>query len=280
MMIGDQRVPEGVAIDDRALGQPLGSRGAQVVLAQHLQHARAGQARDRRRGRQRQGEGRQRQARPPLAAQGGKPPELNGEHQHQHQTQPESGHGDADERDQHGEEVRPAAAPDGRGHPGEHAEHRGQPHRHESQLDGRPGVLQQDARHRPVLLERLAEIPVERAPEEAPEPDRERIVQPQLLAQDLDVLGRGPEVRHEHRRRIAGQRVHEGEDGGRHPEQHEQGGGEPPGEKAGHAVPTGAVGAGTGGRAPRAPRSGPGPIGLRATSSATSRRSTRRSPGG
>src|SRR3989454_10100494 len=37
----DQRIAEGVLADDRSLVQPLGARGADVVLAQHLQHGRA-----------------------------------------------------------------------------------------------------------------------------------------------------------------------------------------------------------------------------------------------
>ena len=42
----DQRRLEGVAVDDAALGQPLGARRADVVLAQHLQHGGAGQPGD------------------------------------------------------------------------------------------------------------------------------------------------------------------------------------------------------------------------------------------
>ena len=122
----------------------------------------------------------------------------------------------------------------GGGNPGEDAEHRRQAHRHQGELHGRPGVLDQDARDRPVLLEGLAEIAVERSAEEPREPDEERVVQAELLPQDRDVPGGGAEVRHEHRGRVARQRVHEGEDGGRDPQEDEEGRGQSPGEEAGH----------------------------------------------
>ena len=221
-------------------GQALGPGGAEIVLAQHLQHARAREARDRRRRGQREGQRGQHHARPALAAEGREPPELDREHEHQHEPQPEPGHGDADQRHQHGEEVRPAAAAHGRGDPGEDAEHRGQAHRHQGQLHGRPRVLDQDARDRPVLLEGLAEIAVQRPAEEAREPDEERVVQAELLPQDLDVLGRGAEVGDEHRGGVARKRVHEREDGGRDPQEDEEGRGQSPGEEAGHGSLRGA----------------------------------------
>ena len=41
---GDQRVAEGVLVDDRMLRQALGAGGADVVRVQHFQHIRAGVA--------------------------------------------------------------------------------------------------------------------------------------------------------------------------------------------------------------------------------------------
>ena len=39
---GNQRVAEGVLVDDRMLRQALGAGGADVVRVQHFQHIRAG----------------------------------------------------------------------------------------------------------------------------------------------------------------------------------------------------------------------------------------------
>ena len=104
---------------------------------------------------------------------------------------------------------------------------------------------------------------MKRAPEEASEPDQERIVQAELLAQDLDVLGRGAEVGHQHGGGIAGQGVHEREHGGRHPEQDEQGGGQSPGEKAGHEVLAGPPAGEPGNRACHPAPLLPAPAGLK-----------------
>ena len=127
----DQGVAQHVAAQHPALRQALGAGGADIVLAQRLQHRRAGDAgQDRRLG---QGQG-QRPAGPARAAPGpsrrtqpGKPPAPNqpscsANSQDQHDADPEVGHGEAELAEP---PSRPSRRP-GCARRGQHAERQGQ----------------------------------------------------------------------------------------------------------------------------------------------------------
>src|SRR3989442_1232048 len=117
----DQRIAEGVLADDRSLVQPLGPRGADVVLAQHLQHGRARgpnqhrglEEAERRRRQEQRAQAGPEPARPALEAAGLEPAELHREEEDQQQARPERRHRDANLRDDHRQVV--ARAPVARG---------------------------------------------------------------------------------------------------------------------------------------------------------------------
>src|SRR4030095_8734241 len=101
---GVDGVLEHVAGNHRTLGQALGARRAHVVLADDLEHARAGEARKGRRGGRAEGEGGQDEVPQHIrdAATVGRahatrrePLELEGEHDDEHDARPEDGQTDA-----------------------------------------------------------------------------------------------------------------------------------------------------------------------------------------
>ena len=119
---GHERVPEGVARHDQALAEALGAGGADVLLAQNLQHGRAGHAgdeRDREGGQRERGED---QAHAPLGAGRGQPVQVDGEDDDQHEAEPVGRHGDAEQRRQGEHVVEAGVGPRGGegagGHPG------------------------------------------------------------------------------------------------------------------------------------------------------------------
>src|SRR5438034_2078570 len=102
----DHRVLERVLVDDGTLAQPLGPAGDDELLAQHVEHRRACDARDQGRLHDAQRERGQREraqrAEPAVlqrrVAGDGKPPETDGEEQDQQQAQQEVGNRDTDQR--------------------------------------------------------------------------------------------------------------------------------------------------------------------------------------
>ena len=138
-----QRVAEGVHVGDRALRQPLGPRGAHVVLLEGLEHARAADARDqgrlveaeRDRGQhhvaQRACTGSREERR---VARGGQPAQAHREEVDEVEAQPEAGHADPEQGADH-EHAVPDRAPVGGGH-----DAGGHPDRHRHQEGARPSA--------------------------------------------------------------------------------------------------------------------------------------------
>ena len=138
-----RRVGQRVAHQHAQLGQPLGARGADVVLAERFQHRGARDARDQRDVDHRQGDGRQDQVvqerpeavgdapialhRQPAELERHDPDQDVGEHEHRHR--------EAQHREAHQRAVEPAAEAPG----GDHAERDRDHHR---EHDGQRGERQ------------------------------------------------------------------------------------------------------------------------------------------
>ena len=228
----DQRVHEGVAVDDPALAQALGAGGPHVVLAQHLEHVGAGQPGDHARGDDGERQGRQRQvpeqlARLPSPKSAYMPPVGN-------QPRPTENHKiSMMPRKKDGVEMptstvsvislsaqpywRTAETTPAR-RPKMVQRRRAAPAR----IEGRAEALQHLVEHRPVERVGAAEIALEHAGEPGHVLHRQRLVEAELAVDPLDVLGRR-EGAQDCRRRVArDQRDHQKDDH-RDPEQHRHG---------------------------------------------------------
>jgi len=64
----------------------------------------------------------------------------------------------------------------------------------ESELEGRREPFQDQPEDGPVLDVRVAEIALDESAQVRPELDQERLVQPERMADAVDILGRGPDA--------------------------------------------------------------------------------------
>src|SRR6266446_9973764 len=131
-----ERVLEPVLPQDDPLGEPLEPRELDVVGVEHLQHRRAREAQDGRRGEIAQREGGQDQAGEAVASAGGEQTQHHREEQDQHEAEPERGHRLPEDGEDPGPGVESAPSTHGRVHAEWHAEEHAHDHRHEPQLDG------------------------------------------------------------------------------------------------------------------------------------------------
>ena len=159
---GDERVLEGVAHDDAPPGEALGPRGAHVVLAEHLQHARPGEPRDDRRGDGAERHGRQDQVGEVAATGGREPAEVEREDEDQEEAEPEARHRHAEESHHHRADVEPRVPAERRHEAEGNAERHGDEHGREGELGGAADVLRDLGRHRPAAADRGAEVAAER----------------------------------------------------------------------------------------------------------------------
>jgi hypothetical protein len=242
---GQERVPERMMVDDRALRQPLGARRTHVVLADHLQHLRARETRDGRadvvRLRQRGPD----QLLEVLHRILGERHELQGRDPVEDTDEPVQ-----DERPRHEErQAQPAQTGDARQvveravlvHGRDHAERNGPDQREGKGEDGqlhRAGkALAQDVPDGPALRIGLAEVAAHRSPDPGEVLDHHRLRQPQLLADLLDLLlldaaRLGARLVDEDLRDVPGHEPHEDEDEHGRPDQ----GGDEEQEPADHIV--------------------------------------------
>ena len=199
--------------------QPLGAGGPHVVLAERLQHHRAGHPGEQRALGQPERDGRhdqvpQRLLRPliqPLVAGQRQHPQRDSENVDQVQPEPERRHRDAQNRHEHDQGVDPAPAPERRDDPGRQPDQERDGQRQRRQQDRRFGALCHRLHDRPVVDgERVAEVTLEQVAVPAQHLDVPRIVQPEPLAQFVDALRRGirPE---DDAGRIARREVQQGE---------------------------------------------------------------------
>ena len=98
-----------MAHDDRPAGEPLRASRADVVLAEHLEEARPGEAGDEGRGDGAEGHGGQHEVSQVPAAGGGEPAEVEREDDDQEEAEPEARHRDAEEGEEHGAQVHPGS---------------------------------------------------------------------------------------------------------------------------------------------------------------------------
>src|SRR5499433_1185824 len=203
----DHHVAERVLVDDQALVLALGARGADVVLADHLEHRRARQAAHRRREREAQREGRQGQVMQHVGDGGEEVPRLredlarpdHGEHavqiaaadqreeieakrerDEQQDPEPEHRHGEAQERQDPQRVVdERIAALERRDDTDRDADERGDDRAGHDQDERVREHARDVVAYRIALAERVAEVEFDRAPEIIRVLHRERPVQPE-----------------------------------------------------------------------------------------------------
>ena len=167
-----------------------------------------------------------------------KPVQRDGEQQHQQQAEPEA-------RQRHAEQGRDAGGAVGEAaavHAGQQAERDADGERQERggqrELDGGGQAIGDHVEHRAAMEEAAAEIAVQRAPDEAGEPFRERKVESEVVAQRGDLFRRGALVAEHDLHRIARGRRGHGEDDQRGAEQHGDQVEDAVKQAGGHAVTT------------------------------------------
>ncbi|KAI1690666.1 hypothetical protein DdX_22345 [Ditylenchus destructor] len=135
---GQHGAAHGVRDDHRFRRQTIGTRGADVVGAQRLDHRAAGQPREDGKLRQRQRDRRQDEEaqRPVAPAAGRKPGEHDRENQRQHRADDEVRHRDANGRHRHDREVEHAVLPQRCDRADDNAADKRQQQRVEAELDG------------------------------------------------------------------------------------------------------------------------------------------------
>ena len=237
----NQRVAEGVQADDPARRQPLGARRADIVLAEHFQHRRAGLAGD---DRQRNGaEHNRRQDQVPDRRNEGAPVAVEqavegheagdraqedaefhpprhrrpvqgaGEQDDQQQAPPEDRHRIAGERHPHRQLVEPRTALDCGEDAGRDAEGDGEDQREGRQFEGGGEQRQEVDDHRSLGRQRHPEIALQDLADviEVLLPDR--LVEAELFLEDLVALRRDPVLTGHRQDGIAGQQPDERERG-------------------------------------------------------------------
>src|SRR5438094_352918 len=214
----DERVLERVPEDDEPLAQSLRARRPQVLLPEDLEHARARDARFHRGRMQAQRDDRQDVALPGARARHRQPVEREGEHDDADDREEERRHREPDDRDAHGDVIAGASAVDRRKDAETYADDGRERDRAERESERVGKTLRDLEEHLTVRASRLAEAAVREALDEAEVLHRKRLVEPELVADALDLVGRR-RVSREHRRGIAGDELDHEEDRDRYAEQ-------------------------------------------------------------
>src|SRR3989475_620017 len=214
----DERVLERVPEDDEPLAQSLRARRPQVLLPEDLEHARARDARFHRGRMQAQRDDRQDVALPGARARHRQPVEREGEHDDADDREEERRHREPDDRDAHGDVIAGASAVDRRKDAETYADDGRERDRAERQSERVGKTLSDLEEHLAVRASRFAQAAVREALEEAEVLHRKRLVEPELVADALDLVGRRG-VSREHRRGIAGDELDHEEDRDRYAEQ-------------------------------------------------------------
>ena len=240
----DQGVAQGVVQDHARLRGALGARRADVVLAQHVEHARAREAQDQRGVDDAEHDRRQHQVMEPVGerharvavARDRKPAEGDGEDLHQDQAEPEAR--DARRRASRTPEntwsiARPRQTAETMPHG--NADQRRDGDRKERQEERRLGPLPERLRDRTLQEDRLAEIAARQLLQPVGELHRQRLVEPVRGAQLRDVGG-GRLLAQHHRRGVAGRQAGDEEHQRGDQQHHHRHAGEARCEVAGHAA--------------------------------------------
>src|SRR6266436_2624003 len=165
----DEGVLEHVATDDARLREPLGPRGAHVVLRKRVEHARTQGARDHGGEGETQserGEDERTQTGHHLLegvdiAGDGEPAQLHPEEEDQEKGQEEVGHADAEERERRPEAVHGRVAPGRRENAEGGGDYEGDGHGQRGQLQARPEAPADVFDHRLAVADGAPEISVE-----------------------------------------------------------------------------------------------------------------------
>ena len=231
---GDDRhrgVAQRMTQQHAALGNALGARGADIILAEHVEHRRAGHARDQRDVDERQRAGRQDESLEVGAeavidaaiALHRQPAQVDGEDLDQHITDHEHRHREADHRQPHHEAVDPAAVLPRRDDAKRHRDHDGEDDGRHRDRDRRLDALADHLQHRHVRDQRHAEIAVQQLADPGEELGVERLVQPERGADALQLLRRSI-IAGENRGGIARRQPQQQEHEQRHHAHHGDGG--------------------------------------------------------
>ena len=166
---GDDRdacVPQRVPADYEPLAQPLGPRGAHVVLVKRLQHSRPGHSRHSGRKSGRKGNSRQDDVLPTSRPGCGQKSKLNRKDNYQHDAEPELGHHDAKDRYPRGEVVQDGTSiqrcDDAQGESRNYADGRGE----QSEPEAVGQTVDDELRDRDAVPEGIAELSLDRPPPE------------------------------------------------------------------------------------------------------------------
>jgi hypothetical protein len=168
-------------------------------------------------------EGRQHQA-AQVRARDRQPAELEREEEQQHQAEPEMRDRDAEHGDHHGADIDQGAAPVGREEAQAEAQDHGDHQAGGGQHQGRRKAGQQDVQDRLVAHDRAAEIALQQPAHVHRVLDVDRLIEPQVGADRLELLGRGLELGVHDPHRIARHGVDQQGDGdGRDPDGEDRG---------------------------------------------------------
>src|SRR2546425_5570635 len=198
----DERVLERVHGDDHDVRKSLEPGELDVLAAQDLEHARAGQP-EHRRGEVPPERERGHDDVPPVTGAGGRQPaEPHGEHEDQHEPEPEAGDRQAEQGDALGDVVPPRVHLDRRDDAGRNADEQGDEGRGEteSQRVGQP--LEVQLADREPVVEGLAELSLEGVLHEGGVLHGPRAVESPLVTDPVEILGAGAGFGHQ-RYRVA-----------------------------------------------------------------------------
>src|SRR5882724_11873041 len=210
-------VTEGVLGHHDHLAEPLGSRRADVVGAEHLEHGRAREARDRGHGEGAEGEGGQHEVLPAAPPRGGEEIGLEGEEQDEEDAEEEGWRRLADQGESHGRVVEDGVALHGGEEPDGHRHERREEKGGETQLEGRGNVAAHHGKSGLAEVQGAAEVELQGVTEKDRVLDGERAIEPELAAHALH-LADGSVGGQEERHGVAGKPHDDEDDGGDEPE--------------------------------------------------------------
>src|SRR5215510_455244 len=216
---GQERVAERVARDDQAFLDALGARGPDVVLVEHVDHARPRHPRHDAQGRGAEGDrGQDEMGHAPAAARG-EQAQHDGEDDDEHDAEIERRCRDTHHRHYHGGVIEGRVPPGRRYDAGQEShDHREERAQHGEQRRV-PQTRHDLVQYRALRFQRSSEFTPEDVTEVAHELEVERLVEPELLTDGRKLFR--PRVGSGHESRgIAGDDAHGDEYGREDPEQH------------------------------------------------------------
>src|SRR6266508_228706 len=196
----DERVLERMHGDDHDVREPLEPGELDVLAAQHLEHARAGQPEHRRGEVPPECQGGHDDVAPVAGPRGRQPSEPDGEHEDQHEPQPEPGDREAEQGDALRDVVPPAVHLHRRDDAGRHADEQRNERGGEAQSQRVGQPLEVELADREPIVEGFPELPLEGVLHEGHVLHGPRAIQSPLLADPIEIFGACAGFRHERHR--------------------------------------------------------------------------------